>query len=77
MSTNVIRVDGIDHWVRDIVPDGSSEGVDYDIVYVFCRIRDLRFKRPVLVLDGKVYAPVKVDAVPQCLVCMVNQRPLP
>lgn len=69
--THVLKHDGIDHWVAGIRADGSNEGVDYDVVHMYCG-RRTRFKRPVVVLDGKVYAPI-TDGVPLCLFCIVVQ----
>ena len=72
MATSIIRLDGIDHWVRDIKTDGTSDGVDYDLVYVYCRIPGLRFKRPVFTLDNRHYTPVRVGIVPKCLACYAS-----
>lgn len=62
--TSVLRLNGIDHWVRDVTTDGSSEGIDYDVVVVHCRVAYLRFKRSV---------PVRVGIVPKCLWCYARQ----
>lgn len=74
MSTSILRLDGIDHWVRDIKSDGSADGVDYDIVYVYCRNFGLRFKRPVFTLDNRTYTPVRVGITPMCLACYASHR---
>lgn len=67
--TAIIRINGIDHWVRTVVTDGSSEGVDYDVVYVYCQIEGMRFARR---RDKATCAPLRQGIVPKCLGCYVG-----
>jgi hypothetical protein len=68
--TFVLKLEGINHWVVNTRADGSSEGIDYDVVRMFCGL-SMRFRRPGI-LDGKVYAPI-VEGIPECLRCVVQQ----